>query len=394
MSKLYFDAAQVLAPCLTAHPRSGASSLKSRTFSDSIANKKSTHLLVCETLKHRKLLDVIMEEAKLGRIFNSTKNKALLYVLLYELLIGKNKTIKGGGSLKRILLEHESKLRITLDRILKKSPEFLASNNLEMQESKAIPRYCRINKLQPITLDILQKEFGESIRLDPHISGLIQLPPQTDLHDHQFVKSGQLILQDKSSCFPVAALSIQIQNKKLTAYDAIDCCAAPGNKTSQLAGEIEGKIFAFEKSESRFKLLKRRMDEAGCENRVFSIHGDFLKVDPKDSMYKNVRVILLDPSCSGSGSFSVDRISEKLKESDERIEKLSNFQLQVLSHALSFKQATIISYSTCSVFFREKRVCCPKSFRTTWLRLAINSRVATMASQRRSRKWWFIKGAS
>lgn len=34
---------------------------------------------------------------------------------------------------------------------------------------------------------------------------------------------------------------------------------------------------------------------------VVTMHEDFLKTDPKAKIYKNVKCILFDPSCSGSG---------------------------------------------------------------------------------------------
>ena len=65
--------------------------------------------------------------------------------------------------------------------------------------------------------------------------------------------------------------------------------------------------------------------------QVVPIECDFLTVDPNNTDYSNVWSILLDPSCSGSGIIdSPDRFLdgiEKSRESSERIESLSRFQL-------------------------------------------------------------------
>merc|ERR1712232_872808 len=59
-------------------------------------------------------------------------------------------------------------------------------------------------------------------------------------------------------------------------------------------------------------LEKRVIDQYSCQN-VTPVLGDFLAVDfEKDSRYQNIRGILLDPSCSGSGIVtSLERSLEK-----------------------------------------------------------------------------------
>ena len=139
--------------------------------------------------------------------------------------------------------------------------------------------------------------------------------------------------------------------------DAIDCCAAPGNKTSHLAASMaskgdKGKIYAFEKDPKRCKILGKRMIEAGARN-VFVTLADYLQVDTKSSNYNNVRTILLDPSCSGSGmSHRIDHAVDATADSEteaSRLKSLSNFQYTALIHAMSFPRAERITYSTCSV---------------------------------------------
>ena len=71
-----------------------------------------------------------------------------------------------------------------------------------------------------------------------------------------------------------------------------------------------------------------------------------------------VQAILLDPSCSGSGTASA-RLDHLLPSSapghtadfteTERLNKLAAFQEKALAHALSFPEVERIVYSTCSV---------------------------------------------
>jgi putative methyltransferase len=81
-------------------------------------------------------------------------------------------------------------------------------------------------------------------------------------------------------------------------------------------------------------------------------HQDFLKVDSGDKDLKNLRAILLDPSCSGSGIVnSPDRVDSS--DSAERLRSLASFQLLALVHSMSFPQVDYIAYSTCSVNVEE-----------------------------------------
>ena len=79
---------------------------------------------------------------------------------------------------------------------------------------------------------------------------------RADLHAHELVVSGALLLQDKASCFPATALlpaaaaaaaattptavaaagaAAATASAEVKEGDWIDACAAPGNKTTQLA---------------------------------------------------------------------------------------------------------------------------------------------------------------
>ncbi|KDO73576.1 hypothetical protein CISIN_1g0135151mg, partial [Citrus sinensis] len=71
-----------------------------------------------------------------------------------------------------------------------------------------------------------------------------------------------------------------------------------------------------------------------------------------------VRAILLDPSCSGSGT-AAERLDHLLPSHAsghtadptemERLNKLSAFQKKALRHALSFPGVERVVYSTCSI---------------------------------------------
>jgi putative methyltransferase len=90
--------------------------------------------------------------------------------------------------------------------------------------------------------------------------------------------------------------------------------------------------------------------------------GNFLQVDPKDSKYKDVEFILLDPSCSGSGIVgrldhlvSDENLEEQETKGEEssRLQSLAEFQKTAILHAMKFPKVQKIVYSTCSKHVQE-----------------------------------------
>ena len=220
----------------------------------------------------------------------------------------------------------------------------------------------------------------------------------------KMVKNGELILQGKSSCMPAHCLLVNEDERdgrddmsaifeRIRQSDIIDACAAPGNKTTHLAALLDkknntynrgGKVFAFEKDHRRAQRLRDTVDLYGCSKTVIVAKKNFLEVDVNDAKYRNVRSILLDPSCSGSGTVQNrgdalmeyalkdgyddddddDNRSEKIKREEEeeneeeqtrkkRAMSLQKFQLEALSHAMRFPGVLRISYSTCSIYREE-----------------------------------------
>jgi len=135
--------------------------------------------------------------------------------------------------------------------------------------------------------------------------------------------------------------------------------------------KAKSTIFAFERSSTRYTILQERMNllvptNNGNKVAVEPIHGDFLKADPADPQFANVRAVMLDPSCSGSGIVnSPDRWMEEAgdgaKKDMKRIEALSNFQLVALKHSMSFPNVDRIVYSTCSVHDEENELVVSKA---------------------------------
>ena len=239
------------------------------------------------------------------------------------------------------------------------------------------------------------------IHIDKHIPNLFALPPDTSLSRTPAYLDGQIIIQDKASCFPAFLLQPKGEDG-----DCLDACAAPGNKTTHLAAILHGKgraalkskIYACERDKGRASTLLTLLQTAGVQTFVITKVGqDFLKTDPANAPWDGISTILLDPSCSGSGIVGRDetlnvvlprkessdppnpRFKKRKREStvkivpdipavpeeipidvdkpsdqlSARLTALSIFQLKLLLHAFHFPSARRITYSTCSIYAEE-----------------------------------------
>ena len=424
------QAAGIVARLLRADgARRGGASIKTLTLAPGIAAKKATHAIVCETLKHIPLLKLVLEDAGVpltDDVFADGRKRAAAaadddeaeteddhaddasedadadadpddataaasrvlhrstaYVLGYEVLFGAGVDPEPDG---RALPPDESAvvaaspaLRKALRRRLKSAGASTADAFLLAQpggralaEVPSHSRHARVNALKISTEAATRALSRLRPAIDPHVPNLLVFPPGTDLHDHPMVRDGRLILQGKASCLPAAALAPE------PGWEVLDCCAAPGNKTTHLAAlvGVEGKVRAFDADARRLKRLKANCALAGAGDIVTARCQDFLTLDPEAPEYAAVRGVLLDPSCSGSGTAGTrgDYLIAAARGETEpdanavdddggdvsrhpppgaRVAALADFQTRALRHALKFPGAERISYSTCSVHAEE-----------------------------------------
>lgn len=344
-------------------------------------------------------------------------------------------------------------------------------------EAARYPRWVRVNTLKTTLEDQLDSTFKNFTRVysirevmgvgagaspgkpsyyvDEHIPNLLAVSPSFEFTKTGAYAAGAIILQDKASCFPAYLLDPLPSDG-----DVIDSCAAPGNKTTHLAallhsrtvvdeGSHAQKIYAFEKDKNRARTLDKMVGLAGARDTVrINFAQDFLRADPRASMFKDVGALLLDPSCSGSGIVgrdappplhlpqeplgvgpakkaagnksdgnssrkrkrgNGDKPAEKKpqevfvdddgaetvvateRELQARLEALSSFQLTLLLHALEFPAARKVTYSTCSVHAEENERVVLRALRSDVARRR-GWRILTRREQVRGMREWPIRG--
>ncbi|KAH6872239.1 S-adenosyl-L-methionine-dependent methyltransferase [Alternaria rosae] len=431
---LYYEAAAVLA-----NTENTGGSLKSRIYGkkDLKSTPGQLFALIAETSKWSIVLKDVIEKTKL--LAEERKLTPILALLLtHDLLLAKNGVAAAANHvLKLAITRHKARLsaELTKARIrygyatIEAFREVVNDGELEKDEGDAPksrhPRWVRINTVKTTLQQQLSTTFAGFVKTehlsevlsapkkskiyyeDPNIPNLLALPSKIDLSRSIAYTKGQIIFQDKASCFPAYLLDPQPDDG-----DVIDATAAPGNKTTHLAAIVSGlrrpgeeqKVIAFERDKGRTFTLQKMVKLASADS-IVQVKGssDFIAAKPGSDEYANVGAILLDPSCSGTGIVGRDdaikmhlpespntrpapqrpekgkkrKRDDEPKEADpsvtldldmdestpeetpmhgklaERLTALSSFQLHILNHAMRFESAHKITYSTCSIHFEE-----------------------------------------
>ncbi|XP_028056735.1 probable 28S rRNA (cytosine-C(5))-methyltransferase isoform X2 [Camellia sinensis] len=302
------EAAKVLRAVLNGDSnRRAVGSIKSLVYSPSIRNKKGTFALVCQTLKHLPIIKDILDSAS---ILNGKwkRQGELMYIITYDILFGQAASLVGDAE--KFLLLRKDALQSGLAQHLVRKGVKNIKDLMALQQISDIskPRYVRVNTLK-FDLESALHELGKQntlisakyvVHKDDMVPDLLLLPHAVDLHNHPLVRNGSVFMQGKASSMTAVALQPE------PGWEVLDACAAPGNKTVHLAALMrgKGKIIACELNQERIQRLNDTVKLAGAVN-VDVLHEDFLNLNPKDPSYSKVRAILLDPSCSGSGTAAV-----------------------------------------------------------------------------------------
>ncbi|GJC95065.1 NOL1/NOP2/sun family protein [Colletotrichum higginsianum] len=333
---LYHETAEIL----SASPDHGGS-LKSRVFGKKGLKSPpaQVYALALETCKWSGVLKEVVEAAEILRHERKASPHPVLALLLVHdfLLAKKGIALPQTHGLRTSVERHKARLasELTRARLRRKMPSveaLRADVNANADPEGRHPRWIRVNALRSNVEDQLETTFkgweralsieavtqsaGKAIFIDTHVPNLLAAPPGTDVTKTPAYLKGEIILQDKASCFPAYLLDPRSEDG-----DVVDSCAAPGNKTTHLAAIVQSHqpdqatrqptIFAFERDPRRAQTLEKMVKIAGSRGMTKIGPGqDFLDVDPEADAYKHVGALLLDPSCSGSGIVGRDSMPE------------------------------------------------------------------------------------
>ncbi len=163
---------------------------------------------------------------------------------------------------------------------------------------------------------------------------------------HPYHAAGVYYIQDASAQLPVEMLM------PMPGDYCLDLCAAPGGKSTQIAGYLEGEGFLLsnEPMKNRAKILSENIERLGIKNAiVVSEYPDKLA----DTFGEYFDKIMVDAPCSGEGMFRKNH-DACLEWSLEAVDMCAARQAEILEKAYEMLiPSGRICYSTCTFSQKE-----------------------------------------
>ena len=209
----------------------------------------------------------------------------------------------------------------------------------------------------PAFLESLERPRAVALRFDPQKGPVPSLPfvkepvpwepmgyyydPQARPGLHPYHEAGVYYLQEASAMSAVALLDPQ------PGETVCDLCAAPGGKSTQIAGRMKGQglLLCNEYSPARAKILSRNIERMGVANAIVTNEetGNLAKRLP--GFFDRV---LVDAPCSGEGMFRKEEAAVT-DWSQETVEMCAARQAEILENAaVLLKPGGRLVYSTCT----------------------------------------------
>jgi len=203
-------------------------------------------------------------------------------------------------------------------------------------------RYIRINSLRTSEEGLRSSLEAKGFDLaGTAVPGCLEIKkePHSAGASSEYLR-GLYYLQDIASQIPARVLAPKATDV------VVDCCAAPGGKTTQLAALMgnAGLLVAMEADEQRIPSLTANLERLGVLNCAV-VHADVRKLADFDLKPDS---ILLDVPCTGEGVIARDPTRKTSRTMDDIIE-CSAMQKELLDAALEvLKPGGRLVYSTCS----------------------------------------------
>ncbi len=194
-------------------------------------------------------------------------------------------------------------------------------------------------RLNPLKCDELSLPFmGENVPWEP--MGYYY-DPESRPGLHPYHEAGVYYLQEASAMSAVALLDPQPGERIL------DLCAAPGGKSTQIAGRLRGQGFLLcnEYSPKRAKILSQNIERLGIANALVT---NATPAELSGRMAGFFDRILIDAPCSGEGMFRKEEAAVT-DWSPETVEMCARRQAEILREAAKMlRPGGRLVYSTCT----------------------------------------------
>ena len=167
---------------------------------------------------------------------------------------------------------------------------------------------------------------------------------------HPYHEAGVYYLQEASAMSAVALLDPQPGER------VCDLCAAPGGKTTQIAGRMlgQGLLLCNEIHPKRAQILSRNIERLGVANALVTNEHPARLAEKYPGFFDRV---LIDAPCSGEGMFRKEEAAIT-DWSEETVQMCARRQGEILaSGAQLLKPGGRLVYSTCTFAPQENEEC-------------------------------------
>ena len=209
----------------------------------------------------------------------------------------------------------------------------------------------------PAFLESLERPRAVALRFNPLKGEVPELPfvgepvpwetmgyyydPEARPGLHPYHEAGVYYLQEASAMSAVTLLDPQPGEKIL------DLCAAPGGKSTQIAGRMAGEGFLLcnEFNPKRAKILSRNIERMGIANALVTNEHPQRLAEKLPGFFDRV---LIDAPCSGEGMFRKEEAAVT-DWSVETVQMCARRQAEILSSgAILVRPGGRLVYSTCT----------------------------------------------
>ena len=170
---------------------------------------------------------------------------------------------------------------------------------------------------------------------------------------------------ENSECFNKYGMFVQGQGAMLASHVAhprvadkiLDCCAAPGGKSTHMAQMCRDDlyIYAVDINESRLKLIRDNCERLGLTSiETICADASTINKDDKDSK-KSYDIVLCDVPCSGLGLLG-RKPDIRDKFTYDELDELIPLQYAILEHAAKMvRPGGTLIYCTCTLNIDENQ---------------------------------------
>ena len=209
----------------------------------------------------------------------------------------------------------------------------------------------------PLYLQSLERPRAVALRLNPlksrgsavpFLEDAVPWEPMGFYYDpaqrpglHPYHEAGVYYLQEASAMAPVTLLDPQKGER------ICDLCAAPGGKSTQIAGRLAGEGFLLcnEINPKRAKILSRNIERMGVANALVTNEHPQTLANKYPGFFDRV---LIDAPCSGEGMFRKEEAAV-MDWSLETVQMCARRQAEILdSGAALVRPGGRLVYSTCT----------------------------------------------